>query len=928
MIGHPSYRIFNPYKRPFLIKKRKKMIAKTIVQCLLFIVFAFISLQVHSIDNSLKLKTRSNFRPVISKDSLTLRFIDKTETKNLSGIQVQLRDAKGVAIRQGITNKNGFITFTNLSNNQTYFVLYSGLGFKNNTPIPIKTSNVIQMIPLEIFNDQLDEVVVKAKEKRFTVRGDTTSYNADRYKSRTDENAGNIIEKLPGVQLKDGDLTIDGDKVNTVLLDGKTYIKANTSAALNQIPSEIISRIEIVDNVSPDNAALQLKTVNIVTKSKKLLTFGKLVSNYGSDDRYRAAGNYYFKTDNNRLTVVADANNINKEDLLAPELSELFEGTNSLLAGGLNYQYESDSKNTTFGINIISNGLKRNQSEFFNQYLLGAIDEGPILNTTSMQSKNEDIFSYDLLFTHNFGSNLAFSLTSVGNDMSSLIRDSYSDQRFLNSVNIYNLNSLTNSDQQQNYSNNTLRISKTFNRNIDKLVKSREITLVGNYTKRTEDNIDSLSYNYSDNPAANLWQLRNASTPIKMTSGQLEITENWKNNYQFKYGVSAERSTSKNAILTYTFDNPQFLNGQIETPLSSINEINQSNSKASVKLSRNKGKTQTSIGLNYNILQIDSDISFPLRENKASRFPFLLPAVSFAFNNKNQTRFKIAYNAIQRAPLFRQLNPVLNNLIPSRPLLGQPNLKPEIQHAFDLEFKFRAVKIQHLLRFNATRVDHFIGESIFLPTVDSIVNGFTIKQGTQLIQPLNFDRRKSLSISANHERNKEKIRYGLNYGYRRDEFPNIQNNILAETKINRFNSGLFCNYYPNDVLSVNFFFFSSLGQIQNSINPQNEQAVFNWNSNLNVRYLLFNSLLLNLDATSFQVKTNSLPTANNSITSIVNFSAKHTLFKKQNFSLLFQAHDLLNQNKDIVQNPTALYLTQEQKMMLGRYFLLGLSFNF
>lgn len=886
------------------------------------LVFIFFSFSVNS-----QTKKASKNR-VTTQNIIRIKFFDSIKNKNFYGIQVQLKNSSNQIIRQGLTDKNGEINFLNLPINHTFILNYSGLGYKNKTVIKIKTGKKIQFIKLETYNYQLDEVIIRSKKERFTVHGDTISYNANRYKSDTDENVGNIIEKLPGVLLTDGNLMIEGDKVNNILLDGKTYIKANVSATLNQIPSDIIYRIEVIDNVSPDDAAVQLKTINIVTKPKDVLTFGKIVTNYGSNERNRLAGNYYFKTKHNRLTTIADANNINKEDLLANDLSELFEGTNSLLASGLNYQYESDDENTALEFNLISNSLKRNQNQLYNQYLLGAIDEGPILNTTNTVNINESVFSYDLLFSNDFNSNYSLIIESVGNNLTSLNNNLYTDQRFLKSVNIYDLSSTTNSEQKTLNLDNSINIIKRFNRTSDKLIKNREISLLYRYNLREDSTIDSLSYNYSDVPSLNLWQIRNASVPIKTSSGTIGVTENWGDNYVVNYSISANRVTVNNEILTSKFDDENYTSGELVAPLSSINEIKQQNQEASIKLYRNKGKTQTTVGLEYKNLIIFGDLIYPFQEKFKSNYPAILPIASFVFNNKNMTRFKIAYKSLQEAPLFRHLNPILDNIIPSRPFLGQPDLEPEIKHVFDIEFKHQGgYNIQHIFRFNTTKTNNFIGENIYLPTKDSIVNGFSIKQGTQLLKPSNFKHQISSNFSMNHERNTEKFKYGINYGFRKDVFPSRQNNRNAETKIKRFNSGVYWNYYPNKVLSFNFNYFASYAEIENSLSPENKQSVINWNSRLNIRYLLFNSLLLNFDATSFQVDANNSQNVNNNINSILNFNAKYALLKKQRFSLLFTMHDILNQNKDITQNPTALYFTQEQKTMLGRYILLGFSLD-
>ena len=47
--------------------------------------------------------------------------------------------------------------------------------------------------------------------------------------SETDENVSDIVKKLPGTELIDGKLTVEGDKVISIKLDGEEYFKSNRS---------------------------------------------------------------------------------------------------------------------------------------------------------------------------------------------------------------------------------------------------------------------------------------------------------------------------------------------------------------------------------------------------------------------------------------------------------------------------------------------------------------------------------------------------------------------------------------------------------------------------------------------------------------------------------------------------------------------------
>ena len=103
--------------------------------------------------------------------------------------------------------------------------------------------------------------------------------------------------------------------------------------------------------------------------------------------------------------------------------------------------------------------------------------------------------------------------------------------------------------------------------------------------------------------------------------------------------------------------------------------------------------------------------------------------------------------------------------------------------------------------------------------------------------------------------------------------------------------------------------------------------MWNWSANESITYLVKNTILVQVESTTFQVINYSFQ-SNRQVSSIVNGSAKLLLGKHQKSSLQLQVHDLLNQNKDITQNPSELFITQEQVVMLQRYFLLGYALKF
>ena len=90
-------------------------------------------------------------------------------------------------------------------------------------PIRVWRDDYLGTLLLSENTEQLKGIEVKGEALKATVNGDTTSFNAQAYKTTQNANAGDLIEKMPGVQNTNGELKAQGEKVQQVLVDGKQF---------------------------------------------------------------------------------------------------------------------------------------------------------------------------------------------------------------------------------------------------------------------------------------------------------------------------------------------------------------------------------------------------------------------------------------------------------------------------------------------------------------------------------------------------------------------------------------------------------------------------------------------------------------------------------------------------------------------------------
>ena len=171
-------------------------------------------------------------------------------------------------------------------------------------------------------------VTVVSKTPPVQQKGDTAQYNASQYKVNPDATTEDLIKKMPGITVdKDGTVTAQGEQVRKVTIDGRDFFGDDATAALRNLPSEIVDKIQVFDRLS-DQAQFtgfddgnSVKAINIVTKSGiKNGQFGRIYAGYGTDDRYSAGGNVSFFKGDRRISLVGNFNNINQQNFASQDL--------------------------------------------------------------------------------------------------------------------------------------------------------------------------------------------------------------------------------------------------------------------------------------------------------------------------------------------------------------------------------------------------------------------------------------------------------------------------------------------------------------------------------------------------------------------------------------------------------------------------------
>src|SRR5882757_2036252 len=221
---------------------------------------------------------------------------------------------------------------------------------------------------MEKMSDMLQEVVVQRPP--VTIHKDTVEYNAGSFTTKPNAVAEDLLKKMPGIQVdKSGTITAQGETVTRVLVNGKRFFNDDPKLATRNLPPDIIEKIQVFDDLSDQSKfsgfddGNRVKTINIVTRrDRRQGYFGKAVAGAGTDQNYDESANFHRFNNDEQISLLGQANDINKQNF-TPEGGSggrggrgggggggsSNTGVTTVWAGGANYRNSFGPKTEVYG---------------------------------------------------------------------------------------------------------------------------------------------------------------------------------------------------------------------------------------------------------------------------------------------------------------------------------------------------------------------------------------------------------------------------------------------------------------------------------------------------------------------------------------------------------------------------------------------------
>ena len=137
----------------------------------------------------------------------------------------------------------------------------------------------------------LSEVSVQGRAAEMTVKGDTIEYNTAAYQVSETATVEELLKKMNGVEVdSEGKVTINGEEIKGVRIDGKKFFGNDVQTATKNIPADMIDKIQVIDEKS-DMAKLTgfedddtERIINLsLKKNRKQGIFGNYSGALGAD---------------------------------------------------------------------------------------------------------------------------------------------------------------------------------------------------------------------------------------------------------------------------------------------------------------------------------------------------------------------------------------------------------------------------------------------------------------------------------------------------------------------------------------------------------------------------------------------------------------------------------------------------------------------
>ena len=898
-----------------------------------------------------------NVPPPIASREISGIVKDSTDL-GVPGVTIRLTSERDTLITS--TNPDGIFVFKNVKL-ATYTMSFTMMGYKQqinkykqNDAIPRIVMDPIMLKPMA---NTLNEVVINGTPS-ITYKTDTVEYKASDYIVRENATVDELLKKMEGMEVaNDGSLIHQGNNVTKAKINGKTYAGGDIATAIQNLPAEIVDKIQIVDDYGDQAARTGIKdgdpekVLNIVTRTDKSVgNSANIQAGGGSNERYESSlfgtrlnGNQNISVNlrlNNTVNGVANTgtnggeangnggggggrgnggNNGGGGNRGGNGGGNTNNGNSASGSGGttnsggsaFSYRDQIGKKvriNTNYRYNFSNvNTLNSSLSEIYST-------NGTIFSTNESERDNKTRnhnFNFELeadLDSNNFlritpeitfSSTSSSSFSSIGQTGALITQNQLGSSLGKNTR--PNIGATVFYQHIFNKPRRNFSLQFSFNSSDQESDQERN-------TKFYKDDIDVL-----DSLVHRLVERRNLTSNYR---GSFTFVEPIAANSQLEFNGQINYNGYDNRAITSNID--AFENRTVVDSLSNIYDYSFTQARIALNYRyglTNASKFRFSIGLT-GVPAVLSGTKVSLGTTTHRSSFNLIPIARFQYQFSKTHSIQVNYSGNAKEPTFDQIQPVRDVSNPQNTIVGNPDLKVTFNHAVNLSYNNYIAnhKLNYSVNANGTLIDNSV--------VSNVVQIFNsdnqlLRNETRYVN-MNGGYRVGGNYSISKQLNNRKYNLTLSGNVNYNHGVSMSNNIESTTRTWNITERFGPRINPNEWLEVNPNVSYNITKSSNTIST-NEINTKTLALNIDGRFYMWQSLIFGYSASK-----NFVSGINSNITSnplVINAYVQKEFFKRR-ASLTFQAFDLLKQNNFVNLNVTDLVKTETRTNALSRYFML------
>lgn len=219
----------------------------------------------------------------------------------------------------------------------TYILKAEIMGYKaHEQEILVEKSVNLGTIKMKEDVEVLDAARVTDVGNPIIIKKDTIEYNASSFRVSDNDMLEDLLKKLPGVEVSaDGTVTANGETINKITIDGKTFFLDDPQLATKNLPAKMIEKVKVVERKSEQARFTgiddgQEETIIDLSIYKGMMNgwFGNVMAGGGHDApdqgyytgdktfwndgwRYQGAGILGNFKEKSQISLILNANNTN-----------------------------------------------------------------------------------------------------------------------------------------------------------------------------------------------------------------------------------------------------------------------------------------------------------------------------------------------------------------------------------------------------------------------------------------------------------------------------------------------------------------------------------------------------------------------------------------------------------------------------------------